>query len=66
MVEAPGAVVVVEDVVVAADEVDVPAVLALQEEHDITHSLGLVVVPLGDVGVEHEVALRPSRCKTSV
>ena len=60
-VEAPGAVVVVERVVVAADELDRPPVLALQEEDDVADGLGLVVVPLGDVGVEDEVALRPAR-----
>ena len=60
-VEPPGAVRVVERVVVAADELDRPALLALQDEDHVADGRGLVVVPVGDERVEHEVALRPPR-----
>ena len=61
MVEPPGAAVVVEDVVVAAHQLDRPAGVPQQQEDHVADGRGLGVVPLGDDGVEDEVALGPLR-----
>src|ERR1019366_797874 len=58
MVEPPGAAaVVVKGVAVAAHELDRPAGVAEQEEDHVADGGGLGVAPLGDHGVEDEVAL---------
>src|SRR6187431_1094445 len=65
-VEAPGAVVEMERVVVAADELDRPAGLPLLDEDHIARRRRLGLTPVGHVGVQHEVALRPPRLPTLV
>ena len=57
-VEAPGGTIVVQDVVVAPDELHGPAALALEQEDHVAGGLRLAVVPLGDERVQDEVALR--------
>src|SRR5947208_1066357 len=57
MVESPRAVVVVEDVVVSTDELDRPAGSALQNEDHVANRDRLVIAPLGDEGVDDQVAL---------
>jgi len=47
--------------VVPAHELHRPAVPALQEEEDVATGPGLLVAPVGDVGVDDDVALGPLR-----
>src|SRR5262245_9954198 len=49
---------VVERVVVPAHELHCPSAAAVQQEDDIARRAGLVVAPVGEEGVEDEVALR--------
>ena len=51
---------------VAGHELDRPAGLALQDEDDVAGRGGLVVVPVGDEGVDDEVALGPPRLPPGV
>src|SRR5205823_6055683 len=61
-VEPPGAVVVVvQHVVVPADDRDCPSLVALQEKDHVAGRAGLMVVPVGHERVEDQVALRLSR-----
>src|SRR5258708_6949347 len=55
--KAPRAVVVVEGVVVATDELDPPARVAQQQEDHVADGGGLVFAPVGDDGVDDDVAL---------
>src|SRR5262245_27222871 len=60
-VEAPGAVVVAQSVVVSAYDLDRPAGITLQQEDDVTDRARLVVIPVGHERVEDEMTLRPPR-----
>src|ERR1700744_5249229 len=60
VMESPRRPIAVEDVAVAADELYAPAVVAQQDEDDVTRGRGLVVVPGLDDRVEDEVSLRPA------
>src|SRR4051812_2448084 len=60
-VEAPRPTVVVERVLVASDELHGPTFVAHEQEHEVTRGASLVVVPVGDERVEHEVTLRAAR-----
>ena len=51
---------------VAADELDRPAGVALQEEDHVADRVRLVVVPVGDERVDDEVALGPPRLPARV
>src|SRR5690349_19794946 len=66
LVEPPGAAVVVEHVLVPTDELHGPAFVAHQEKDEVAGGAGLVIVPVGDQRVEHEVALGPPRCHARI
>ena len=57
--EAPQAIVEVQDVVITAHQLHGPTGVAQQHEDKITTRLGFVVRPLGHDRVDHEMALGP-------